>query len=106
MSADARSGVRRFLDWFFRDRRTGEIVIGQWPNLPLWLFAGAALARWGLDASGFAVPGWLATALAIVAALSLAWWALDEILRGVNPWRRCLGAAVLALYVWSLAGHP
>lgn len=22
-------------------------------------------------------------------------WAADEILRGVNPWRRCLGAAVL-----------
>ncbi len=25
----------------------------------------------------------------------LIWWAGDELLRGVNPWRRCLGAAVL-----------
>jgi hypothetical protein len=23
------------------------------------------------------------------------WWAVDEIVRGVNPWRRFLGAAVL-----------
>jgi hypothetical protein len=23
-------------------------------------------------------------------------WAADEIVRGVNPWRRCLGAAVIA----------
>ncbi|MBM0202934.1 hypothetical protein JNW90_07375 [Micromonospora sp. STR1s_5] len=30
--------LMRFVDWFFRDRRSGGIVIGQWPNLPLWLF--------------------------------------------------------------------
>ena len=32
----------------------------------------------------------------------LAWWAADEVLRGVNPWRRCLGAAVLAMLVLRL----
>ena len=26
------------LDWFFRDRTSGRIVIGQWPNTLLWLF--------------------------------------------------------------------
>jgi hypothetical protein len=29
--------------------------------------------------------------------VSLLIWAADEIVRGVNPWRRCLGAAV-AIY--------
>ena len=67
-----RDGMRGLFDWFFRDRRTGAVVIGQWPNLPLWLFAAAALARWGLDASGYAAPAWLATALAVIAAVSLA----------------------------------
>jgi hypothetical protein len=36
-------------------------------------------------------------------ALALAYWALDEIIRGVNPWRRCLGAIVLAGVVWNFA---
>lgn len=25
------------LDWFFRNRTSGRIVIDQWPNPPLWL---------------------------------------------------------------------
>jgi hypothetical protein len=32
-----------------------------------------------------------------VAGVALAVWAVDEIVRGVNPWRRILGAAVLAV---------
>ncbi|WP_347336402.1 hypothetical protein [Bradyrhizobium stylosanthis] len=32
-------------------------------------------------------------------------WASDEILRGVNPWRRCLGTAV-AFYVLATAFLP
>ena len=78
------------LDWFFRDRKTGRIVVGQWPNLPLGLFAAASLAAWAAQGSPASVWADLA------ARLVLAWWALDELLRGVNPWRRCLGAAVLA----------
>lgn len=81
--------IRRAFDWFCRDRRTGRIVIGQWPNLPLWLFAAASLVA--LLAAG--TPAGLYADLA--SRLFLAWWAADELLRGVNPWRRCLGAAVL-----------
>lgn len=34
------------LDWVFRDRTSGRIVIGQWSNPPLWLFGLVqALAR-------------------------------------------------------------
>jgi len=34
--------------------------------------------------------------------MALAWWAVDEVVRGVNPWRRCLGAGVLAFLAWKL----
>jgi hypothetical protein len=33
---------------------------------------------------------------------ALLFWAGDEILRGVNPWRRMLGAGVLAWELFSL----
>ena len=85
------------VDWVFRDRRTGRIVIVQWPNaaLVVWLVASTTRAWLGLGG------GWGA-ALQLVAALALGWWALDEIGRGVNPWRRLLGAVVLGGLVASL----
>jgi len=100
------SGVRRrprpdwrvaVVDRVFRDRRTGRIVIVQWPNaaLVVWLVASTARALLGLG------DGWGA-ALRVVAALALGWWALDEIGRGVNPWRRLLVAVVLGGLVVSL----
>ncbi|WP_336486755.1 hypothetical protein [Methylobacterium nigriterrae] len=94
------SRVARAADWAFRNRRTGEITVGQWPNLPLWLFGGASLASWLLDPPG--PPGLVLRAAAF---LCLAWWAVDEVLRGVNPWRRLLGGSVLAAQAatWLLA---
>ena len=97
--------MRRFLDWAFRDRRTGAVVIGQWPNAPLWLFVAASVAEWLLEAVAPGLPPWLFAGLRIVALLALAAWALDEILRGVNPWRRFLGGAVLVGLGLSLAGR-
>lgn len=82
--------IRRGLDWMFRDRTKGAITIAQSPNLPLWLFGGLTLAAWLARDTGT-----LASWLSVGADLALAWWALDELLRGVNPWRRFLGAAVL-----------
>lgn len=41
----------------------------------------------------------LARAVAVGAIL---WWSIDEIARGVNPWRRILGAIVLAATVVGL----
>jgi hypothetical protein len=37
--------------------------------------------------------------LRAAAAVGLIWWAADEVLRGVNPWRRLLGGAVLAAQI-------
>ncbi|HKY74886.1 MAG TPA: hypothetical protein VJS45_02005 [Acidimicrobiia bacterium] len=79
------------IDWLFRNRRTGRITIVQAPNVALWLFIGAAVVRSLLDPSGG-----LRTALDGLATAALVWWAVDEIVRGVNPWRRLLGGAVLA----------
>jgi hypothetical protein len=79
------------IDWLFRNRQTGKITIAQWPNLPLWLFIVAGGLRSLLDPSGG-----VRTALGVIATVGLVWWALDEIVRGVNPWRRFLGTAVLA----------
>ena len=34
-----------------------------------------------------------------IAVLALAWWAGDEVIRGVNPWRRFLGLAGCAFVI-------
>ncbi|EJN08956.1 hypothetical protein PMI42_07024 [Bradyrhizobium sp. YR681] len=83
----------QFLRWFFRNRKTGEITIAQAPNLVLWVVIAAGVLRWLWPS-----PGMPAMALDIVFRGGLVVWALDEIVRGVNPWRRCLGGAVL-IYV-------
>ena len=78
------------LDWFFRDRTSGRIVIGQWPNPPLWFFGLMQAIAW-VAGQGTVLGRWADVA----SWVALAVWAGDEVLRGVNPWRRCLGAAVL-----------
>ncbi|MCU1353921.1 MAG: conserved rane protein of unknown function [Acidimicrobiales bacterium] len=78
------------LDWVFRNRETGRVTIVQPPNLSLGAFLVASVARRVLDPHG-----WPRTLLVVVAASALVWWAVDEISRGVNPWRRFLGATVL-----------
>ena len=89
--------MKRAFDWLFRDRQTGEIVIGQRPNVPLIVFLVASIAKRILDPAG--APG---TALTVVVVGSLLWWAGDEVLRGVNPFRRILGGIVFAATVARL----
>lgn len=81
--------MRRFLQWFFRNRETGAFTIAQAPNLLLWIVMVASVLRWVWPSGNPAV------ALEIVVEGGLLVWAVDEVFRGVNPWRRCLGAAVL-----------
>lgn len=85
------------ISWLFRNRETGAITVAQFPNLPLWIFIGAAAVRAVLSPGGD-----VGTAIDVVALAALAWWAVDELLRGVNPWRRFLGGGVLAYVVCGL----
>lgn len=88
-------------DWLFRDRETGRITIVQAPNPPLLLWLGVTVGKRLLDPGS----GWR-TAANAVATGALVVWAGDEIVRGVNPWRRLLGGAVLAAVAtsWLLGG--
>ena len=81
-------------DWMFRDRTTGHVVVAQVPNAPVLVWLGATLG--GLVTSGTAhsVLSWVGTG-------ALAFWAADELLRGVNPFRRILGLVVLT---WTVVG--
>lgn len=81
------------IDWWFRDRATGRVVVAQWPNAPLVIFLVARVGDRVLAPSG----PWLD----VVGTVALLWWAGDEVLRGVNPFRRVLGAVIAAA---TLAG--
>ena len=94
---DRRGTVRRAFDWTFRSRDTGEVVIFQLPNLALGVFLIAAPVRRFAGLEGTAE-----TAVEVVAFASLMWWAVDEMVRGVNPFRRALGAVVAAITVMGL----
>jgi hypothetical protein len=89
--------VIRAVDWALRDRRTGRIVVAQWPNTALIVWMAASVVRALLDPGGT----W-GLALRIMATAALSWWAADEVVRGVNPWRRLLGAVVFAGLAVSL----
>jgi hypothetical protein len=89
--------IRRAFDWLFRDRRTGRVVVAQLPNAPLAIFLVVSVVRRLADPSGT-----VGTVTDVVAVGSLLWWAGDEVLRGVNPFRRFLGAAVALATVGRL----
>jgi hypothetical protein len=82
------------VDWLFRNRETGEITIAQPPNVSMIVFVVAWVLRRILEPTG-----WVGTLLDVVVTGAIVWWALEEIVRGVNPWRRFLGAIVLVVAV-------
>ena len=92
--------LRDAIDWLFQDRTTGKLTVAQFPNASLGIFLVATLARRLTH-----VHGAPRSALDVVVVASLGWWAGDEVLRGVNPWRRLLGAGVLALVVKGLVSR-
>jgi hypothetical protein len=96
-----RSGLAgRAFRWLFVSRSSGRVTVAQWPNAPLWLFIVlSAVSRI------FHPSGDTATFLRVAAVATLVVWALDELVRGVNPFRRFLGLAVLAATVVNVALH-
>ncbi len=89
--------MRRLWLWLFQNRETGAITIAQAPNLLLWVVIIGSAVDWAWHPAGR--PHLV---LAIVVKGGLILWALDEILRGVNPWRRCLGLGALAYGIQPL----
>ena len=87
------------IDWLFRDRATGKLTIIQVPNIPLVIFFVVLVLRAVLDPSGT-----LRTVLTVIGTAALFVWAIDEIVRGVNPWRRALGGGVLVWQLLTLIG--
>jgi hypothetical protein len=87
--------VRRWVDWVFRSRRTGRLTVAQFPNASLAVFLVATALG-----SLVSLHGRVRTVTEVVARVSLVAWAGDEVIRGVNPFRRILGAAVLASLIF------
>ncbi|KQV74673.1 hypothetical protein ASC61_06460 [Aeromicrobium sp. Root344] len=77
---------------FFRDS-SGRLVVIQLPNPALWVWLAATALRASAYDSRDTELRWIGTGALIV-------WGLDELVRGASPFRRLLGAVVLA---WQLA---
>jgi hypothetical protein len=89
---------RRAIRWMLVSRTSGRLTIAQWPNISLWVFIILTIGLHILHPKGGAgkVIGVLADAALLV-------WAADELIRGVNPFRRILGSLVIAVTIYSLA---
>jgi hypothetical protein len=95
LAADTRN--RSVIHWIFRDRQTGRTVIAQRPNILLLTWLVATAVSWFLH-------GIAHTVVSSVGTIALVIWAVDEIVRGVNPWRRTLGAVVLVALLVAWVG--
>jgi hypothetical protein len=90
--------VKQAANWSFRSRENGRLTIVQWPNVALAIVIVCDVARVLFQTHGDAdaVLHWTGSA-------ALVWWCLDEMIRGVNPFRRVLGVVVLARLVIRIA---
>lgn len=77
--------------------RDGRLVLAQWPNPALAVWLVAAVVSW-TGALGVT----LSAQVSGLGRGALVVWALDELVRGVNPFRRVLGAVVLTGQLASL----
>ena len=77
---------------FFRDG-SGRLVVVQVPNPALWVWIVATVLRRSPYDAHDAELRWIGSGALIV-------WSIDELVRGASPFRRLLGAVVLA---WQLA---
>lgn len=92
--------MSRTVDWLFRDRVTGRYVVGQRPNATLVVFLVTRGLEWLMEPAGTA-----ALVLHWVGTVAIVWWAGDELVRGINPFRRLLGAGALAAVAVSVLEH-
>jgi hypothetical protein len=90
------SDKQSIVDRWFRTE-SGEIVIAQFPNWPLIVWAAAVLLEKLVPTD----PAILTQILSGLGFLALAYWSWLEITEGVNPFRKALGTVVLLVSVAS-----
>jgi hypothetical protein len=89
---------RRVVRWMFLNRRNGRFTVTQWPNVALSVYIALSIAL------RFNIPkGTPETTLRILSIVAIITWAADELVRGVNPFRRILGFGVLLATITSIA---
>ena len=82
------------LGWAVTSRETGKVVMWQNPNLP------AVLSTVGAVLTGVSPRGsGMQRGAAVGTLLVSTWWGVDELARGVNPFRKALGAGGLTAVV-------
>jgi hypothetical protein len=94
MSTSRTFAASPIVDWWFRNRETGELTIGQPPNT----IAKVTTALW-LARRVWRGKGTVAQVLYVAETGALAMLGADELVRGVNPWRRVIGATTLTVCV-------
>lgn len=87
------------LRWWFEDR-SGRLVIGQAPNVA----AGAATGLQIISRTPF-VPQRGRTVAGLLGQVATGLWGADELIRGVTPARRMIGAATLGVLSARAAGR-
>ncbi len=73
----------------------GKIVIGQFPNQPLWL----AIFFYLL---GFIKNDFLISVSFWGVAIAMLYWSYLELFYGVNNWRRFLGLSTGLYFLWKI----
>jgi hypothetical protein len=87
---------RRAIRWIFVSRQSGRLTIAQWPNISLWAFIILTVGSHILHANGSA-----GRLIRVAADVALLVWAADELIRGVNPFRRVLGSLVIVVAIYG-----
>lgn len=80
--------MNKIIEKIFKDKH-GNIVLAQWPNLPIIVWLITTLLR------HFYKSGHFSNILGFTAFVSITFWALLELFTGVNYFRRSLGLIVL-----------
>lgn len=88
------SPAKDFAKWALLNRETGKITINQAPNRSQKLFQLLTIVGVLLPNSRLRVN------TGVLAITALGWWATDEIVRGVNPFRRATGVTALLAILW------
>lgn len=82
----------------FFTNRSGKVVLGERPNIPIIIWLVATLLKAIINSTSA-----LYRYIDSVGFIAIVIWALMEILQGNSPFRRVLGGVVLGITIYSRA---